>query len=285
MHVNECNFRGLNSVRTWLMGFFLVAAIVAVTTVATSVTAQTRPRILVLVDTSGSMAWDITGFRTNGDGSSDSWTGGRECCPGAGGSRMFIAKEAMRKMILSTGDIEFALMKFPQDYQSDISLCGAECESYQYRFNQTATGYDKLRYHIADPNDCPSQTTFDMLDPDPWLCVDFYDGNAGEIAMWMDHHEFSDGSGGHPAVGLADIAPNGSWADGTEQELRGEGITPLGEAIGGAYDLLFSWMDDDEDIDCRPYSLIVLSDGDPYIPESCGLPAIRLIWPGFLRKR
>ena len=91
---------------------------------------EIKPRILILFDTSGSMARDIgvydpaLGYNqansTNGDGSGDVFDTSYQCCEGAGGSRMFIAKEAMREMILATGDIEFALMKFPQRYVEDL---------------------------------------------------------------------------------------------------------------------------------------------------------------------
>ena len=62
-----------------------------------------KPRMLMLVDTSGSMAWDIAGYRTNGDGSADLFDAtGRACCPGAGGSRLYIAKVSMGKMVTAT---------------------------------------------------------------------------------------------------------------------------------------------------------------------------------------
>ncbi|MCP4676219.1 MAG: hypothetical protein GY854_12065, partial [Deltaproteobacteria bacterium] len=81
---------------------------------------QIKPSILLIFDTSGSMTWHIdtptdsegsgSWMGTYGDGSWDPW-GSRFCCPGTGGSRLYIAKEAMRQMIFATGDIEFSLMK------------------------------------------------------------------------------------------------------------------------------------------------------------------------------
>ena len=67
--------------------------------------AQIKPRILILFDTSGSMAQKITPTQTWGDGSIDTW-GTRQCCPGLGDSRLFIAKKAMRSMLYEAGDGE-----------------------------------------------------------------------------------------------------------------------------------------------------------------------------------
>jgi hypothetical protein len=154
-----------------------------------------KPRMLMLVDTSGSMAWDIAGFRTNGDGSADLYDAtGRTCCPGAGGSRLFIAKEAMSKMVMAAGDVDFSLMKFPQRYQAGSPFACDACETIQYRYNQTATGFDRLRYYFeeSDETDCDVYRDYSIPNRANWLVAPFGDtgDEAAEILSWMDHHVF-----------------------------------------------------------------------------------------------
>ncbi|MDD5307142.1 MAG: MopE-related protein, partial [Deltaproteobacteria bacterium] len=226
--------------------------------IAGSATAQdqVKPRILIVFDTSGSMAFhvngDANGPQTAGDGTNDPWTGGRFCCPGTGGSRMYIGKEAMRQMIYASGDIEFGLMKFKQDY----TQTGGYSLTYYY-YNQTSSDYDVLRYR--DGND-----TFDQATKAPWLCVGFGTGgaenNPAQVVMWMDQHEYS-------ATNLGQPDTNTLSADGTEQELRADGNTPLGEAMQAAYLYLRdNYLRNDLGTPdpyrtCRKYSIIVLTDG------------------------
>jgi hypothetical protein len=232
---------------------------------------RTNPRVLMLVDTSGSMAWDIAGFRTNGDGSSDAWDASHDCCPGVGGSRLFIAKEAMSQMVLATGDIDFALMKFPQRYYTAGNVSGcAECESINYRYNQVDGQFDRLRYYFGAADDpvsgeCDFYIDFSTGNRPSWLAVPFVTtgtvGNSQEIVSWMDHYEFT----GAGTVAASDFP--GPWSDSLEQELRAEGYTPLGEAVLGAYNYLNEVIGSDTLFDCRPYSLLILSDGDPELPS------------------
>jgi hypothetical protein len=95
--------------------------------------AQVKPRFVVGVDTSGSMLWDLSGNPTYGDGvgrpalSGDAaasvqngvfygcgTTAGLDLnCDGwPNDSRIWVAKDAIRKMIYGFGDVEWALTKF-----------------------------------------------------------------------------------------------------------------------------------------------------------------------------
>ncbi|MFA5762982.1 MAG: MopE-related protein, partial [Bacilli bacterium] len=228
-----------------------------------------KPRILVVFDTSGSMAWNTSGANTQGDGSRDPWSPAypsaatRWCCPGidtnsdglANDSRIYFAKEAMRNMVYSSGDIEFSLVKFAQTYSA--SQASAVQLNY-YNYNQSASvQYDYLRY--GGPATWGTPSTYQ------WLAEPFATGNSGEIAAWMDHHEYSDGSPGHPARGLPDTSPYQGPVTGdyTEQELRADGNTPLGEAINAAYGYVNGTVRPaDTKWGCRPYTVIVLTDGD-----------------------
>ena len=77
--------------------------------------AQVRPRIVIAFDTSGSMATDFGGLPTFGDGSGGARNGIDPNCDGLpNDSRLFIAKQAMRNMLLSFGDVDWALSRFQQ---------------------------------------------------------------------------------------------------------------------------------------------------------------------------
>ena len=121
---------------TLMLGALLVAPAVG------NAQTQIKPRIMIIFDSSGSMAWTFSSASTYGDGSTDPWTGGRQCCPGNGGSRLYSAKEALRQMVLSSGDIEFGLLKFAQDYTTTGGW-----SANQYYYNQTASAADIIRYN------------------------------------------------------------------------------------------------------------------------------------------
>lgn len=253
--------------------FFLSALLVVTVSVgARPVQAQNdiKPRILIVFDTSGSMAWDFDGDDTYGDGSIDNWGGGRSCCPGTGDSRMYAAKEAMVQMLNASGEIEFGLLKFSQAYSSSqvAYSWGSTFRSNQYYGNQVNNQWDMLRY--GGMNDFSDETEY--------LAVGFGDyassgtdlvygrsvnteNNRSEVVMWMDHHEYGDGT--KEGDGSLFLGPAG---DNLEQELRADGSTPLGEALNAAEDYLTLLRDPATGLDdfrsCRPYTIIVLTDGE-----------------------
>src|SRR5690606_9073307 len=102
--------------------------------------AQVAPRIVIAFDTSGSMGQDLNGLLTFGDGglagcSTRTSPNGRQYYCGTNcaaeldtngdglpnDSRMFIAKEAVRNMVLAFGDVGWALARFGQAQGLDIS--------------------------------------------------------------------------------------------------------------------------------------------------------------------
>ncbi|MBN2802928.1 MAG: hypothetical protein JXR91_07525, partial [Deltaproteobacteria bacterium] len=228
-----------------------------------------KARILILFDTSGSMTMDIGENATNGDGSADALSNGRYCCTGSGDSRMFIAKDAMTKMLDATGDIEFSLMKFPQRYTSvQADSDDTDWEAAWYNYNQRAGASDILRYHgIVGPVDSDSEfdsenktydysLSFDNIAD--YLCEEFKADNSAEIKEWFDNKEYD-----------TDLTPmsstySGPYGDKTQQELRADGGTPLGEAVNAAYLYLKSEIESDShpQKDCRPWYVIILADGD-----------------------
>jgi fibro-slime domain-containing protein len=268
----------------------LLAAVIA--PFSASAQAQIKPRILIVFDTSTSMLMDISSDQevyTNGDGSWDPWdpAGGtnptRACCPGTGNSRMYAAKEAMRQMVNATGDIEFALMKYAQEYASETIDGWTDdndeipiIDYIKYRNNQEPPDVngnlldDIMRYRSYWFNgECyPSFAAYGTAADYQWLSVEFPiagEDNRDSVLMWMDHHEFNSNGNQDPAASTL------GRFDNYEQELRAAGSTPLGDSMLAAEQYLGVVYDEDYTEDstkaaCRPYSVILLTDGD----ESCG---------------
>src|SRR5690349_16275926 len=101
--------------------------------------AQTPPRIAIAFDTSGSMALDFVDNATFGDGvltgctartsGTYSYQCGANCTAGLdtncdglpNDSRIFVAKQAVRNMILAFGDVDWALARFSQNQGTNAS--------------------------------------------------------------------------------------------------------------------------------------------------------------------
>ncbi|MDI7267756.1 MAG: MopE-related protein [Myxococcota bacterium] len=204
---------------------------------------QIKPYMLIVFDTSGSMAWNAAGAATYGDGSRDPW-GARWCCPGTGGSRLYACKNAMYRMVSATGDIQFALMTFPMAVRSGTSAANSFL-SNQYGDNQVAGAWDYLRYRgprfVAD---CPPAGAY----VNNFLKVRFDDfgwENTNAILDWMDHQEYT-----------------AAWTP-VENELRADGGTPLAWTLGQARNYLATVVAGDSYASCRPYKVILLTDGIP----------------------
>ncbi|MBN2526770.1 MAG: SUMF1/EgtB/PvdO family nonheme iron enzyme [Deltaproteobacteria bacterium] len=277
----------MNSLRINPVLFFAVL-ISAVWLCATPASAQTlyeiKPRILIVFDTSGSMAWDFDGTYVLGDGSYDPWLSGRKCCPGtslAAGqqSRIYAAKEAMVQMLNASGEIEFGLLKFSQDYQSEQPAYDNNTyRATYYQDNQRSGWYDRFRYagngdwgivsnYLAVGFGDYSSTGTDLL----YGRSVNTENSRYEILTWMDHHEYAidtdvDTSGlpvldtsGRPSADTSQYP--GPTGDGLEQELRASGGTPLGEAMRAAYYYIADAKSMDSYSSCRKYTVIMLTDG------------------------
>ncbi|MBN2527424.1 MAG: fibro-slime domain-containing protein [Deltaproteobacteria bacterium] len=269
------------------MGRFLFGSVMALAlTISFAARSQStvKPRILILFDTSGSMTFDIGGSPTFGDGSRDIYAD-RYCCPGLGESRMRIAKDAITQMIDSTGDIEFALMKFPQAYDADGNP-GFQVQWYVN--NQSQGANDSLRYQGLGAGDTDEVTVgtdvyydyapYFISDSDSsfnqafYLCEEFPDADdlyyekIEELKAWFDHVEYDsdtsmDIDSNVFVAPLTSVYPS-PYSELTEQELRGDGGTPLGEAVHAAYRYLAQVKAADPVSECRPYYLVILADGD-----------------------
>ncbi len=82
---------------------------------------DTRPRVAVILDTSASMLEDLSGYPTFGDGSEDHPGLDTDGDGMPNDSRLFLAKQALGDVISAYPEIDFALARYHQDTQADIS--------------------------------------------------------------------------------------------------------------------------------------------------------------------
>ena len=110
---------------------------------ATNVEAQVAPRFVLAFDTSGSMALDLEGIATFGDGVTTGCSGagtndspfcGTDCTAGIdtdcdgepNDSRIFVAKQAVSDTLLAFGDVEWSLARFSQTPGARTSCLAAQ---------------------------------------------------------------------------------------------------------------------------------------------------------------
>ena len=300
----------------------LGVAYLLVSLAAAPASAQIAPRIAIAFDTSGSMAGDLGGVPTFGDGVLTGCTDtdpsptyevqcGTNCtagidtnCDGSpNDSRIYIAKEAVRNMVLAFGDVDWSLARFSQNQGMNTSClriqdfeCNAagpfitsygnpQCNS----FRVVPNGIDCIwNWPPLWPAACrPGSTAPAMFTrgaSDPVVCTN-YDGVCSV-----------GGSGGDILVGFPNMGAYAgmdntfgilSWLDGQETnfrnnrttgnfcqvasgvgdcELRPEGPTPLAGQLTAVGNYMSPIRAADSAAACRPYSVILLTDG----VESCG---------------
>ncbi len=285
--------------------------------------AQVAPRITIAVDTSGSMALDMNGVPTFGDGvltgcslRGDGAYCGSNCTAGIDtdcndepdDSRIYIAKEAITNMVLSTGDVDWALARFHQTQSSNRSCLRIN----QYECNTagpyvTSYGNPQCNSGNAIPHGgffgtCP----FDW--PSLWPAACAPDG-SGETVLrtWRSgdpnvctNYEGTC-TGGDVLVGFSDLGEYVGrtnafgilkWVDNEETafvnttttgnycnhattgdcELRPEGATPLEGILTASRNYMVGVRGSDAAAACRPYSILLITDG----VESCsGNPQAR----------
>ncbi|MDQ3178655.1 MAG: MopE-related protein, partial [Actinomycetota bacterium] len=286
----------------------LVAAL-ALALIASPASAQVRPRIVVAFDTSGSMALDVDGVPTFGDGvltgcSTRAWGGqcGTNCTAGidtdcdgrTDDSRMYVAKNALSDIVLAYGDVDWALARFHQEQSLNRSCLRAqdfECRSgpsafvTSYGNPQCNTGllcnrdWGSLIPAECRPGDNGDPELYVWAGGSPTVCTN-YSGTC---------------TGGDVLVGFSDVGPWAGldntygilgWLDGAETnfvnttttgnycshvttgdcELRPEGATPLAGLLTSVSSYVSPIRSSDAAAACRPYSVILLTDG----AESCG---------------
>jgi len=266
-----------------------------------------RPRFALIVDTSGSMLNDLSGNPTFGDGSADYPGVDTSSDPdalGGNNARLFIAKQAVTQVLSAFPESDYALGRYYQDVGVNRSCqsasnfeCALNCCSYDDPTNNIAPPYPSsypdnqcVLSQLYPAAGYPANASFtgDMLigwtpemmeNPPTSDCIN-YAGSCGpprrgaQYVVGFDHPiqqylEWLDGEEDPDAMFDAttkegDHCPNGNC------ELRGTGPTPLAGSLQATYDFLTPTIACDGAGACRPYSVILLTDG----AESCdGDPA------------
>ncbi len=265
--------------------------------------AQVRPRFMIAFDTSGSMALDFNGVPTFGDGSTSPsvrLAGVDTNCNGlTDDSRMYIAKSAIRDTLLTFGDVDWALARFPQTQGLNL-FCPAvenyECNALgpyvtSYGNPNSNTGaacyWDWSTVYPTGPG-CFVPAFRARTGASPVVCIN-YQGmcstttgnvlvgwnstgaftttdNTSALLKWMDSTETATAAdlAATTAGNFCNHATTGNC------ELRAEGATPLGGLMAGVQTYITPIRAADTVSSCRPYSVILITDGN----ETCGGNAV-----------
>ncbi len=203
-------------------------------------------RLLILFDTSGSMNWNACDQTfTGGDGSSACGGDDVLCadCNASGcgdglpnDSRMYKVKDGLSDAVIGYGSVEWGLMRFHQkamDFQCPTTNASLQSGGWQGAGSAPCGGV-------------PNTGVFNTGD----LLVGFSPDNAEDLLEWMDHDSNYPGT---PPAGM-------------DFELRGSGTTPLGGSLNSAGIYLTDTQSSDPVAACRPYRVILVTDGG----ETCG---------------
>jgi hypothetical protein len=211
-----------------------------------------KARLLIAFDTSGSMNWNTCHpVFTGGDGSDECPGDDVSCstesgCPGPGcadglpnDSRMSKVKSGLSDAVAAYGSVDWGLMRFHQrPMEFGCPSANASLQSGGWQGAGAA----------------PCGGGFAAGD----LLVGFGPENVTDILDWMDGST-NYGTPGHT------IPPPGF-----DKELRGSGTTPLGGILLSAQDYITDTQNLDSKSACRPYRVILVTDGG----ETCaGDPA------------
>ncbi len=265
-----------------LVAFGLLAAC---SVLATGAQAETvKPRFVILVDTSGSMAQNVAQTATHGDGSREH----PGCDIDGNGlyddSKMFGAKASLRDTLLAFGSAEFSLARYRQTTLGQT--CGSTGACSQMGLGANVCVGGRCGFSISnnspDYNECRNGPgCVRCADPDGDPTHVFYNGSACCPAG----SPTSQGAGlagdvvvPFPGAGSSNLAGLESWIDnredfpqGTNQELRASGTTPIGGALHAVRDWLVNdastvgpgagVVNRDDRASCRSYNVILITDG------------------------
>jgi MYXO-CTERM domain-containing protein len=203
-----------------------------------------RARLLIAFDTSGSMNWNTCNNTFTGGDGSQSCPGsdvgcvtcndqpGGNCGNGAADdSRIYKVKGGVSDAVSAYGEVDFGLMRFHQRPVTFVCpTTNASRESGGWQGGGAA----------------PCSGGFNSGD----LLVGFAGDNTDDLLQYMD------GQTNYP----------GTPPPGQDRELRASGTTPLGGILTSAQTYIDSVRAGDPVAACRPYRVILVTDG----AESCG---------------
>ncbi len=222
----------------------------------TTAVADTKPRILLIVDTSGSMNWNACQDQSfvGGDGTLECPGGDVSCgtvascavqpanCGNAvaDDSRLYKVKEGVREVVSGFGEVTYGLMRYRQ---TPVEFA---CPGRNATFPSGGwQGGSSTPGQLNQPGSCGAYEAGDVV-------TTFQSDNAYDLLEWVDNRS--------NFTGNTEIPP------GLDFELRGSGTTPLAGALGSALTYVNGVKGADSIAACRPYDVILLTDG----AESCG---------------
>jgi hypothetical protein len=269
----------------------LISALAAtVLAIGSAEAQQVKPYVMLLFDTSGSMLWDVCGSggdnyqryaRINGDNSSE--------CPGnqvscgncntygcgngvADDARLYKVKKGAYNVVSAFGEVTFGLARF---HQTPAAFTCDTPNTSRAGGWRGAYGNNNYACAATGGNDPVGQG-----DNQADVLVGLAASNPNQILAWMNNCDDYPAAGSCPA----NLAPSsscslcGDCGGGCDLELRGSGNTPL---AGSLYDLRVNYYNGasgviatDPKASCRPYKLIMLTDGQNTAPEiPCSRPS------------
>lgn len=221
---------------------------------------QIKARIAIIFDTSGSLLYNVcfgpdqggnpSGY-TSGDGTVECPGNDVACCSGGCGddphnrctsstcgnsrsddSRLAKLKVGLSGAVAAYGEVEYSLFRFHQ------SSTGFLCPVGGWR-----GGCREGQDGCADERECNPGRPFSGADQ----LVRFAPDNAESILMWLDGTDNWNGQGTPPA--------------GQDFELRGDGNTNLAGSMDSIRPVLTAIKNADPFGSCRPYRVILVTDG------------------------
>jgi hypothetical protein len=269
--------------RLALGGWGLWLVVVTFATAAPAYAETVKPRFVILVDTSGSMAQNVAQIATHGDGSLEH----PGCDLDGNGrfddSKLFGAKASLRDTLLAFGSAEFSLARYHQNQlgqpctsangcnQMGLGAnvcvsrrCGFSISSNSPDYNECRSGAGCVR--CADPDNDPTEVYYNGS-----LCCPAGAPTSGGFGLAGDVLvPFPTGATNLPALE--------SWIDnredfpaGSNQELRASGTTPIGGSLHAVRDWLVNdassvgagagIINRDDRAGCRSYNVILITDG------------------------
>ncbi|MBI5478388.1 MAG: hypothetical protein HY906_05995, partial [Deltaproteobacteria bacterium] len=204
---------------------------------------EVRPRLLIAFDTSGSMNFNTCAeVFTGGDGSAACPGSDVACvdCGAAGcgnglgdDSRLYQVKAGLADAVRAFGEVDWGLMRFHQ--RPEVFGCPGANAALRSGGWQGA--------YLP-----PCNGGFNAGD----LLVSFSQDNAPDLLQWMD--------------GSSNYQYGGTVPPGLDLELRGTGTTPLAGILTSALGYLAGVRLADAKAACRPYRVLLVTDGK----ETCG---------------
>jgi MYXO-CTERM domain-containing protein len=235
-----------------------------------------KPRVILMFDTSGSMRWTICGWDNfndiRGDNSAECQGRSVSCtaCPGALGcgdgllndARLFKVKQGASSVVDAFGEVSFALARFHQE--ASTFRCGTALGSHggwsgapsTYDCNQDAIG---TGWNSAD------------------VLVGFADNNHRDVLAWMNNCDdytnvvggdacpqgVQPGQSGHPDTPSTGCNSPPHYGGSCDLELRATGVTPIAGSLRYLREsFLPAVLAADPQSACRPYRVILLTDGE-----------------------